>query len=327
MMGSMDGIRSYLAPRLEKTEALIVSSLQSDIRLLDETNRSLLSHSGKMIRPVISLLASGAAGSPGEDSIRFAAAVELLHNATLLHDDVVDGSPTRRGQPTVLSILGGPASVLIGDFWLVKCIGCILSADRYSEEVVRMFAGTLSDLAEGEMLQLQKSTECDTTEEDYLRIIYCKTASLFVTACRSAALSVGAPEEYVEALVSYGRNLGIAFQIKDDILDYQGGEALGKPSGQDLQEQKITLPLLCALASSPAEEAGRIRRQISTLSDSPGAIPDIIAFVRDRGGIDAASARLDRYIEDAIRSLAPLPDSKEKSYLSELALYVGVRSN
>lgn len=324
---TLEEAKAFLGADLERTVARMETLLRSDIPLLDGTNRSLLTHAGKLLRPVLSLLSAGACGPRNEDSIRFAAAVELLHNATLLHDDVVDGSPTRRGQPTVLSILGGPASVLIGDFWLVKCIGCILSADRYSEEVVRMFAGTLSDLAEGEMLQLQKSTECDTTEEDYLRIIYCKTASLFVTACRSAALSVGAPEEYVEALVSYGRNLGIAFQIKDDILDYQGGEALGKPSGQDLQEQKITLPLLCALASAPAEEAGRIRRQISTLADSPKAIPDIIAFVRDRGGIDAASARLDRYIEDAIRSLAPLPDSKEKSYLSELALYVGVRSN
>ena len=131
-MSGIREIRDYLAPRLERTEALISSCLRSDIRLLDETNRSLLSHSGKMVRPMISLLASGAAGVPGEDSIRFAAATELLHNAMLLHDDVVDGSPTRRGQPTVLSILGGPASVLIGDFWLVKCIGCILAADRYS---------------------------------------------------------------------------------------------------------------------------------------------------------------------------------------------------
>ena len=113
------------------------------------------------------------------------------------------------------------------------------------------------------MLQLQKSSECDTTEDDYLRIIYCKTASLFVTACRSAALSVGAPEAAMEALASYGRNLGLAFQIKDDILDYQGGEALGKPTGQDLREQKITLPLLCALASVPEEEARRIRKIVS----------------------------------------------------------------
>ena len=326
-MSGIRDIREYLAPRLERTEALIAASLRSDIRLLDETNRSLLSHSGKMIRPMISLLCSGAAGVPGEDSIRFAAATELLHNATLLHDDVVDGSPTRRGQPTVLSILGGPASVLIGDFWLVKCIGCILAADRYSEEVIRLFAGTLSDLAEGEMLQLQKSSECDTTEDDYLRIIYCKTASLFVTACRSAALSVGAPEAAMEALASYGRNLGLAFQIKDDILDYQGGEALGKPTGQDLREQKITLPLLCALASVPEEEARRIRKIVSGLSDHPEDLPTIFSFVREHDGIARASTRLDRYVEAAVRALDPLPDSKEKSYLSELAFFVGAREN
>ncbi len=323
----LEEVKWFLGDRLRETEQLIAASLKSDIRLLDHTNRALLARAGKMVRPILSLLAAGATGTPGMDSVRFAAATELLHNATLLHDDVVDGSATRRGRPTVMSILGSPASVLIGDFWLVKCIECILAADRYSEKVVRLFAETLSDLAEGEMLQLQKSGDCDTDEQDYLRIIYCKTASLFVTACRVGAISSGASEAYVEAVARYGHNLGLAFQIKDDILDYEGGESLGKPSGQDLREQKITLPLLCALSSADMEEAADIRRTVSVLREHPKGTSRILDFVKERDGVAKAAARLDDFIEEAVFCLSPLPDSPEKSYLAKLARFVGAREN
>ena len=172
-------IKTFLAAPMAEVSALMDESLKSDIALLDATNRSLLSQGGKMMRPVLSLLAAGACGGIKADSIRFAAAAEMIHNATLLHDDVVDGASLRRGRPTVMSILNGPASVLVGDYWLVKAIRCILDADRYSERVIRLFSKTLSDLAEGELLQLQKASNADTTREDYIHIIYSKTASLF----------------------------------------------------------------------------------------------------------------------------------------------------
>ena len=204
---------------MEEVSALLEASLRSDIALLDATNRSLLSQGGKRIRPVLTLLSAGACGGIVADSVRFAAAAELIHNSTLLHDDVVDGATTRRGKPTVMSILSGPASVLVGDFWLVKAIRCILDAERYSERVIRLFAKTLSNLAEGELLQMQKASACDTTREDYIRIIYSKTASLFEASVLSGAVSADAPEEWTAALAGYARNLGIAFQIKDDIFD------------------------------------------------------------------------------------------------------------
>ena len=318
-------IKAYLAGPMEEVSTLLEASLRSDIALLDETNRSLLSQGGKLMRPMLSLLSAGACGGINPDSVRFAAAAEMIHNATLLHDDVVDGAATRRGKPTVMSLLSSPASVLVGDYWLVKAIRCILDADRYSERAIRLFAKTLSDLAEGEMLQLEKASSCDTTRADYLRIIYSKTASLFEASTLSGAVSADAPEEWTAALAGYARNLGLAFQIQDDILDYAGGAALGKPVGIDLREQKITLPLLCALDSAPEEEA-EVRTLVGRISDEPVLADRVRAFVLDRGGVDQAVAEMRTYIDEAVSCLDELPPSAEKPYLADLARFVGERT-
>ena len=318
-------IKVYLAGPMQEVSTLLETSLESDIGLLDATNRSLLSQGGKLMRPMLSLLSAGACGGINADSVRFAAASELIHNATLLHDDVVDGASVRRGKPTVMSILNGPASVLVGDFWLVKAIRCILDADRYSERAIRLFSKTLSDLAEGEMLQMQKASDCDTTREDYIRIIYSKTASLFEAAALSGAVSAEAPEEWTAALAGFARNLGLAFQIKDDIFDYTGGDALGKPVGIDLREQKITLPLLCALDSAP-EEAPAIRTLVGQISDHPELADNVRSFVLDHGGVEKAVEEMDKYIAEAVFCLEELPQSPEKSYLAELARFVGERT-
>ena len=216
--------------------------------------------------------------------------------------------------------------MLIGDYWLVKAIRCILDADRYSERAIRLFAKTLSDLAEGEMLQLEKASSCDTTRQDYLRIVYSKTASLFEASVLAGAVSADAPEEWTAALAGYARNLGIAFQIKDDILDYAGDEALGKPVGIDLKEQKITLPLLCALDSAPAEEAAEVRTLVGRISDEPALADRVRAFVLEKGGVDKAAAEMGKYIDEAVSCLDELPPSAEKPYLAELARYVGERN-
>lgn len=302
-----------------KVRAFLDEALRSDIPLLDATNRALLGNAGKMLRPMLTLLAAGACGSVRDDSARFAAVSELIHNATLLHDDVADGSPIRRGKPTVMSLLGSRASVLIGDYWLVTAIDAILGASRYSEQAIRLFAKTLADLARGEMLQLEKASSGDTTMDDYLRIIYAKTASLFEAAALSGALSVDADESAREALRGYAVNLGLAFQMKDDILDYAGDLRTGKPSGQDLREQKITLPLLCALAAAPEAEALAVRKQVVHLSDHPEEVAAVQAFVRRMDGIAAAESVMARYGKAAVEALAPLDNSAEKTYLAHLA--------
>ena len=319
-------IKSFLSGPMAEVAALTEEVLQSDIELLDATNRSLLSQGGKRIRPMLCLLAAGACGGINADSVRFAAASELMHNATLLHDDVVDGATLRRGLPTVMSILSGPASVLLGDYWLVKAVKCILDATKESERVIRLFAKTLSDLAEGELLQLHKSAKADTTREDYFRIIYSKTASLFEASVLSGAVSAGAPEEWTAALAAYARNLGLAFQVKDDIFDYAGSATLGKPVGIDLRERKVTLPLLCALETVPAGEAAEIREMIGTIDTDPEMETRVRTFVREHGGVEAAAREMEKWIGEAVSALDELPSSTEKSYLAQLARFVGERS-
>ena len=320
-------IKELLHPYLQRVELLIDEYLKSDIRLLDATNRSLRERPGKMLRPMLALLSAGAAGEINEDSVRFAAAAELLHNASLLHDDVVDGAKERRGAPTVSSILNSEASVLIGDYWLVKCMQVILSSEKNGNRVIRIFAKTLSDLAEGEILQMQKAWEADTTQEDYLKIIYCKTASLFESSAVAAAVSAGASECVTEALRNYAVNLGLAFQIKDDIFDYASPEAeIGKPVGIDLMEQKITQPLLCALEKATPEEAAAIRGKVKAIPDNPALADEVRAFVLEHDGVAQAVKKLDFYIEKAISCLQTLSDSPEKLYLAKLARYVGERS-
>jgi octaprenyl-diphosphate synthase len=282
-----------------------------------------------MMRPILALLvaeAAGAATPPPEDTYRYAAATELLHNATLLHDDVVDGATERRGMPTVASLLGGSAAVLIGDYWLQKCLRLILGARRETDRVLRLFAQTLGHLTEGELLQMQKATSGDTTQADYLRIIYGKTASLFESTALSAAISVGAEESVVRAMGDFAVQLGLAFQIKDDIFDYSdAAEALGKPVGIDLLEQKITQPLLCALEQVSPEEQKRIRGLVARIADDPSLAAEVSAFVKEHDGVSLAVAEMENHVEMGISYLHVLPESKDKEYLEKLARFVGQR--
>lgn len=324
---TLEEVRIFLGKDWEDTDALIRSSLESDISLLNATNKAILDHSGKQLRPIVSLLVARACGGGrvNADSVRYAAAAELLHNATLLHDDVADSSCERRGAPTVMAILGGPASVLLGDFWLVKALENILASSANCNEVIRIFAGTLSSLAEGEMLQLQKASSGDTVEEDYYRIIYSKTASLFEAAFVSAAISVNAPADWIEAVRDYAVSLGIAFQIKDDIFDYSDGKKIGKPVGIDLEEQKITLPLLGALAAASPERAKQIRGMVLDILEHPEYKEEIVGFVKEGEGIEYAVSRLEDYVSKAVDALAVLPDSKEKDYLVKIAGFIAYR--
>ena len=312
---------------MARVEALIEASLRSDIPLLDQTNRRLQEHPGKRLRPVLALLVAGACGTPCESTYHYAAAAELLHNATLLHDDVVDGATERRGVPTVATLLNSPSAVLIGDYWLVKCLRLVLEGSVEPEKVLRIYAAALGHLTEGELLQLEKAQKADTTQEDYLRIIYGKTASLFEASAVSAAVSVGASASLTEAMGSFARNLGIAFQIKDDIFDYSAREGvIGKPVGIDLKEQKITQPLLCVLDKMGPEEAATLRRKVREVTDHPELADEIRALVVERGGVEAAGKVMDDFAGKAISCLEVLPLSEEKSYLAKLAAFAVGRS-
>ena len=320
-------IKEYLGVSWTSVTERIKNALNSDIHLLNSVNDSILSHSGKQLRPLLSLMFARACsgGRVSDATIRYAAASELLHNATLFHDDVADNSDQRRGVPTLRSLMGPSVSVLVGDYWLVKAMELILADSVSDVKVIKVFSKTLSDLAEGEMLQLQKAQKGDTDEQDYLRIIYSKTASLFEAACVSAALSVSDSDVYEKAARNYAVALGIAFQIKDDILDYSGTESVGKPLGVDVLEQKITAPLLGAMENAGRQQEEYIRGLISDILDHPENRDEIVAFVKNNGGLDYARTMLDKYVNEAVEALGVLPDSYEKRCLEELAYYTANR--
>ena len=323
----INSVKEYLGESWVSVSERIVSSLDSDIDLLNVTNRSILSHSGKQLRPILALLFARACsgGSVSEATIRYAAAAELLHNATLLHDDVADGSDKRRGVPTIMSLMGPSVSVLLGDYWLVKAMELILAGGDSDARVIKIFSKTLSDLAEGEMLQLQKAQSGDTNKEDYLRIIFSKTASLFEAACLSAAVSVSVSAEYENAAREYSVALGKAFQIKDDILDYDGTESVGKPLGVDILEQKITMPLLGAMEMAGVQKEAEVRALVKDIIGHPEYRDEIVGFVKENGGLDYAEAELDHYVGQAVKALDVLPDSFEKTCLIELAHFTARR--
>ena len=320
-------IKEYLGEDWTAVTGRIASSLKSDIDLLNSTNESILSHSGKQLRPMLALLFAKACsgGVADEATVRYAASAELLHNATLLHDDVADDSDQRRGVPTIRSLMGPSVSVLIGDYWLVKAMELILGDGQSDARVIKIFSKTLSDLAEGEMLQLQKAQSGDTDEFDYLRIIYSKTASLFAAACVSAAVSVGACQAYEKAAKDYAVALGLAFQIKDDILDYSGTESVGKPLGVDVLEQKITMPLLGAMANAGEVEQDRVRKMVMGIAEHPHYRDEIVDFVKSNGGLEYAMTALDRYVGQAVAALSVLPESFEKKCLEDLAYFTAKR--
>ena len=319
----MEEVTALLGSDWTAVRELTCSVLSSDIPLLKSVNDSLLSNPGKQLRPMLALLVAGALGHVNRDSIHYAAVAELLHNATLLHDDVVDRSATRRGKPTVASKLGDTPAVLVGDFWLSKAVDTIIGT-RHQDIVTPLFSRTLADLAEGEMLQLEKSRSADTTEEDYLRIVYCKTASLFETACGSAAVSVDATPEFIDAAERFGRAAGIAFQIRDDIFDYGSSADIGKPVGSDLSEGKITLPLLGALKDSPDER--RIRSLVAGIAQNPDNCLQVRDFVINGGGIEYATRRLGDFVDEALAALEAFPASAHKSMLQEFARFMAIRS-
>ena len=316
-----ESIISLLGSDWSRYEALVREALRSDIALLNSVNGSLLSASGKQLRPMLALLIARACGTVNDDTLRGAATCELLHNATLIHDDVADESSTRRGKPTVSAIMG-PSAVLVGDFWLARTVSMVTTME-HRDRLIPLFAKTLSDLAEGEMLQLQKAGTADTTEEDYLRIVYCKTASLFEVTCRFAAITVDAPAELLEAAGRYGVATGIAFQIRDDIFDFRDDAAIGKPVGIDLKEQKITLPLLGAL-KGVADEAP-YREMVRQIPERPENCERLRRFALEHGGVEYASGRLEDYINEALAALEVFPPSEERDILAELARYNAIR--
>ncbi len=304
-------------------ETLIEESLISNNHLLNKINNYLLDNFGKQIRPLLVLVtAKACSGSINKTSLVCAAVSELIHTATLLHDDVVDDSDMRRGSLTVKSLFSPGASVLMGDYWLSKAIHLLIS-NNCNYEILRNYSKTIEDLAEGEMLQMERSEDLKTTFEDYFEIIKRKTASLFTASIKSAAIASDSPSYIVDALEKYAICLGLSFQIRDDILDYTSIQ-IGKDNFCDIEERKITLPLLCAMKNSPDKGVGilSIISNIDILNkENPKniAIKDSVSeYVIKYYGMDDAKEMLKEYIDKAVLYLGELEESPSKSYLKDI---------
>jgi octaprenyl-diphosphate synthase len=295
----------------------------AEFPLIDEVNGHLLLMKGKMFRPTLTLLASAVAGRPEPRAVTLAAVVELVHLATLVHDDSVDHSALRRGMPTINSLFSHQVSVIMGDFLYSRAVvELVRSGDL---EVLRVLADATNAMTVGEMRQLTSLDALGFSEEDYEDLIRAKTASLLSAACAIGALA-GA-NEHTAALARYGEQLGMAFQVADDLLDYTSDESVtGKPCGIDLREHKVTLPLIHALRGLGAAP----RREVDALFDTPepedAQIARVIEIVSDRGGLDYARERGLEYAHEAERALAELPETAASASLRDAIAYALDRS-
>jgi octaprenyl-diphosphate synthase len=320
----LDSIIAPVSPQLKDFEAHFRRSLRSDVGLVDAVVRYMIKRKGKRIRPALVLLSAATCGEIGDATFRGAALVELLHTATLVHDDVVDDADTRRGWPSINRIWKNKVSVLLGDYVLAR--GLLLSLEHEDIAFLHSTSTAVRRMSEGELLQIQKSRQMNTDEETYFRIIGDKTASLLATCCEIGARSATENDRKVEQLRAYGEAIGIAFQIRDDLLDFLGTErTIGKPVGGDLKEKKFTLPLIYAFRQAPNGRRKAVLRALKR-GVKRKEIAEILEFVKEYGGIDYADRVAKEYRDRAVDCLADFPDSEAKRALTDLATFVVSRS-
>jgi octaprenyl-diphosphate synthase len=315
---SLDVLRATVGEDWADVNRTIVRRLGSDVALVNQVAHHIIHNGGKRLRPLALLLAARACGCRSQDHITAAAIIEFIHTATLLHDDVVDSSGLRRGRQTANALFGNQASVLVGDFLYSRAFQMMVELKEL--RVLDVLANATNTIAEGEVLQLMNCNNPDTTEADYMEVIYRKTAKLFEAGTRIGAILAGHDEQLEQALVSYGRHLGQAFQLVDDALDYDATvEEFGKNIGDDLAEGKPTLPLIYAMAHGSAAERHMIREAIET--GGTRNLTSIQLAIETSGGLRYTTERAREEVEIAIESLAPMPPSKFRDGLVDLAQF------
>lgn len=320
-----EAIGKLSATDMASVNQLIQEHLTSDVALINQLGFYIINSGGKRMRPLLAVLAARAVGYQGQDHIAIAAIIEFIHTSTLLHDDVVDESTLRRGKETANALFGNQASVLVGDFLYSRSFQ--MMTDLKNLSVMEVLADATNIIAEGEVLQLINCNDPETTEEQYLRVIYCKTAKLFEAATRLAAIVSEQSSEIEEAMSQYGTHLGTAFQLVDDLLDYTADATeLGKNIGDDLAEGKPTLPLIYAMQKGSESQAGMIRDAI-TDGNGLDKLEPILATLHETGALTYTAEQAVVEAEKAVTALAPLPDSDYKEALIALARLAANRSH
>ncbi|MBQ5689615.1 MAG: polyprenyl synthetase family protein [Bacteroidales bacterium] len=318
-MNTLDSIKKTIETELKQFNVFLEDSLKSSTPLLNKILKYVLKQKGKQIRPLFVLLSAKCHGEINENTYRAAAFIELLHTATLIHDDVVDNSDKRRGMFSLNALWKNKIAVLIGDYLLSK--GMLLALQNKDYQMLDTISETVKAMSEGEIYQMEKARRMDITEEDYYDIIRGKTASLISSCCVVGALSVNATESQVEKMRKFGTSAGIAFQIKDDIFDYQINNKTGKPAGNDIQEHKMTLPLIHLLKISDKSERRSIIRKIKYHSDEVESRMEIIEKVHQNHCLDYAEEKMNVFVDEALSQLDEIKNEEALASLKALVNY------
>jgi octaprenyl-diphosphate synthase len=320
----LDNIKAPIAREMEEFEQKFRASMKTRILLLDKIMSYIVKRKGKQMRPMFVFLSAGTCGQISESTYRGASLIELLHTATLVHDDVVDEANYRRGFFSVNALWKNKVAVLVGDFLLAK--GLLLSVSNKDFNLLSIVSDAVREMSEGELLQMEKSRKLNITEDIYYEIIRQKTASLIASCCAVGASSSGADEEATNLMRTFGEKIGMAFQIKDDLFDY-GEDEIGKPVGIDIKEKKMTLPLIHALSKASWLEKRRIISIVRNESDKPKKVKEVIDFVKRSGGIQYAEEAMNKYHRDALQLLDRFPESDYKRSLIQLVQFTIDRHN
>ncbi|MBL4239473.1 octaprenyl diphosphate synthase [Vibrio fluvialis] len=310
-------IQTLTANDMAKVNETIQAQLNSDVSLINQLGFYIVSGGGKRLRPLLAVLSAKALGYQGEGHTLAAAFIEFIHTATLLHDDVVDESDMRRGKATANAAFGNAASVLVGDFIYTRSFQ--MMTELGSMKILKVMSDSVNVIAEGEVQQLMNCNDPDITEESYMQVIYSKTARLFEAATQIGAILTDSPQEIETALQNYGKYLGTAFQLIDDVMDYTAdGEEMGKNVGDDLAEGKPTLPLLYAMRHGNPQQAAMIREAIEK-ANGMERLEEILAAMQETGSLEYTIAKANEEADKAITELAILPESEYKEALVALA--------
>jgi octaprenyl-diphosphate synthase len=320
----LDHIKAPVAVEMEEFEHKFRASMKTKVLLLDKIMTYIVKRKGKQMRPLFVFLSAGSCGVINESTFRGASLIELLHTATLVHDDVVDDSNYRRGFFSVNALWKNKIAVLVGDFLLSR--GMALSLDNKDYHLLSIVNTAVQQMSEGELLQMEKARQLDIDESIYYDIIRQKTASLIASCCAVGASSVAAADEVVMRMQLFGEKVGMAFQIKDDLFDY-GEDEIGKPLGIDIKEKKMTLPLIHALSKAGWLEKRKIISIVKNESEKPKKVKEVIEFVKKAGGIEYAKEAMNRYYAEALDLLKELPDTAYRNSLSELVKFTIERKN
>lgn len=318
-MGKLEDIRRPVSNEIREFEKRFKTTVHSDVSLLNIITSYALRQKGKQIRPLFVFLTSKMLGDITESTYTAASLIELLHTATLIHDDVVDESYERRGLFSINALWKSKTSVLLGDYFLSR--GLLLAVEKNDYELLQIVSHSTKEIVEGELLQLQKSRSLNIKISEYYEVIRKKTATLIASCTAAGATSAGADPDTVDKMYEMGTNVGMAFQIKDDLFDFQPRGFIGKPTGNDLKEKKFTLPLIYSLDNCEKKEKKSIIRMISNGSMHNGKIDHIVDFVKSHGGLDYAAKMMQEYLEKAYATLNEYPDSEAKQSLLDLVQY------